>query len=247
MFLQEPYLIFTISALILMAIAILEAIAVMTVGSSMDSLIPHADGEGLDIGLHDNLSMDVFNSTKLNIGFEGGINLLNLGKVPFMIVLAALTAWFTISGYSIHFVSSSLGFSLSNYFVAPFSFGIATLGTYFTTKMVSRFLPSEKSYSISEKDLIGSIGVVTVGEGDSNKSVQVRIVDKFGSQHYIQAKVALPNITVKAKEKVIVLKKGKDTFYKILPKVSLSEDIKVENKQSIDEFLINSSFKTKNS
>lgn len=239
MFFQEPYSIFTISAIILLAITILEAIAVITVGSSMDSIVSGGDSDGidLDVGLHDDLSMDVFSSAQSYGGVEVGINLLNVGKVPFMIVLAALTAWFTITGYSIHFSLASLGVSLSNYFVAPISFGIATLGTYFTTKLVAKFLPSEKSYSIKEKDLIGSVGTVVLGMGDNNRSVQVKIKDIFGTYHYVQARVALPNIQVKASDEVIILKKGNDGFYKLLPKVP--DSVKSGSKQSIEEFLMN--------
>lgn len=239
MFFQEPYSIFTISALILLSIAILEAIAVATMGSSMDSVIQSSDGVDIDAdispGLHDDLNLDVFSSTEGSAAFEPGVNLLNIGKVPFMIVLAALATWFTVSGYTIHFTAESLGLSFSNYFVAPICFGIATLGTFFTTKLLGKILPSEKSTAIKEKELIGSIGSVVLGEGDNNRSVQVRIKDQYGEEHYIQARVALPDIKVSAKDEVIVLKKGADTFYKILPKVP--DTVKAGVKQSIDEFL----------
>lgn len=237
MFFQEPYSIFTISAIILLAITILEGIAVATMGSSMDNMVGGGDADGidLDVGLHDDLHMDVFSASQSYAGIESGINLLNLGKVPFMIVLAALTTWFTISGYTIHFTSSLLGMSFSNYFVAPISFGIAALGTYFTTKLISKILPTETSESIVEKELIGSIGVVVLGEGDMNRSVQVKVLDNFGTEHFIQARVALPNMKVSAKDEVIILKKTNDAFYKILPKVS--DKVKAQKKQSIDEFI----------
>lgn len=239
MFFEEPYSIFTISALILLSIAILEAISVATMGSSMDSVIQGSDGVDVDadigVGLHDDLSMDVFATSESHAGFETGVNLLNIGKVPFMIVLAALATWFTISGYTIHFSAEALGLSFSNYFVAPISFGIATIGTFFTTKIISKIIPPEKSSSIKEKDLIGSIGSVVLGQGDDTRSVQIRTTDQFGEEHYMQARVALPGITIKAGDEVIILKKGKDSFYKVLPKIPNS--VKSETKQSVKEFL----------
>lgn len=220
MFLQEPYLIFTISALFLIALAILEAISFFTTGASMDKLI-----DGHESGV-DGISKDIdflqFSKDGLDIGIDG-VNLFNIGKVPFVVILASLATWFSICGYSMHFIAERNSIALSNFLSVPISFAIASIGTYFTTNIIAKIVKNHESSAVNIDDLMGEIGVVVINEGSSEKPVQIKVIDKFNKEHYLMARVAVDGVVVKQNDEVILINQQNDYFVKVLPKLSVNK------------------------
>lgn len=220
---EQPYLIFTLSALLLIAITILEAIAFFTTGASMESMVS-TDSADVDLsagGFGKEVEMDLFNVSKghYDISIEGA-NLFNIGKVPFMIVLASLAMWFSSTGFSLHAIAENIGYSLSNYFSVPISFAIASVGTFFTTKVISKLVKSEETNSVRIKDLLGDVATVVLGSGDSKRAVQIRVLDKFGKEHFLMARVAVDDVAINAGDEVIILREEKDSCCKVIPKIS---------------------------
>lgn len=240
---EQPYLLYTLSALLLVAITILEAIAFFTTGASMESMVS-PDGMDVDLsaeGFGKEIEMDMFNVSKwhYDISIEGA-NLFNIGKVPFMVILASLAMWFSASGFSLHAIAENFGFSLSNYLSVPISFAIASVGTFFTTKVISKFVKSEETNSIKIKELLGDVGTVVLGSGDSKRAVQIRVVDQFGKEHFLMARVAVDDVTVNAGDEVIILREEKDSYCKIIPKVSsekLEELLQLQSLESKEKVM----------
>lgn len=221
---EPPYLIFTLAALLLVAITILEAVAFFTTGSSMESMVS-SDHPDMDLsvdGFSKEIDMDMFHVSKGHYDWSvEGANLFNIGKVPFMVVLSSLAMWFAATGFSIHGVAENMGISISNYFSVPVSFAIASIGTFFTTKLVSKLVKPEETSSIKIKELLGDVGTVMLGEGDSKRAVQIRLEDKFGKEHFLMARVAVDGIKIKAGDEVVLLREEGE-FCKVIPKISSS-------------------------
>jgi hypothetical protein len=238
MFFQEPFFIYTIAAFVLFGLAILEMIAFFTVGLSMEGVASSVDSDiSIDSGVDSfakEIEMDVLTVSKEHLSWStDSISLFNVGKVPFVVILALFSAWFSGTGIGTHIFLRSIELNISNFFVLPMSFAVACIGTFFSTKVMANVLKSEDTV-VSKKEFIGEVGTVVIGEGDFNKSVQVKLVDKYKSTHYIMVRMAIEGISIKEKDEVIILKETKDGYFKALPKINKNM-LNVENSQEVKE------------
>lgn len=224
LFLTPPYNIYTYATGFVFLLSLLEII-MFTVGVSLSKFFTH------DIDI-DHSHHNHWSGLDQGVTIES-VNLLNLGKVPFFLILVCIAGFFGFSGISIHLLLKSLGMSLSNLFVLPLSVLFSTLLTYATTSIWSKFFPNEETYSISEKEYIGNNGIVNLGTGDRDNAVEVSTYDKYGNKHFIMAQVALPNVKVNEGEKVIIVARENNKHFLVLPLVEILQEDKQEKEIEI--------------
>lgn len=109
---------------------------------------------------------------------------LNKGGLPFIIVLVLLLATFGSLGLIIqNFID------INQYFLSIFVF-IATLFIVrFLSSILSKILPKDETSIISENSFIGKIGIVTIGVGNKENSVEFKVIDNLNRTHYIMGYV----------------------------------------------------------
>lgn len=166
---------FTIAALILVGIVTIEILA-MVVGMSISSLVN--DGHAPH-GVHsDHGPLDAWMSW------------LNRGGVPLLVLIMIGLASFAIAGFTIQGLAQAL--------LAPFPTLIASLlavmaalpMTRALSRWTARIIPSDESSAISQSELIGMTGTVTLGPLDQGKPGRVRVRDLHGNIHVLRAKAA---------------------------------------------------------
>jgi Protein of unknown function (DUF1449) len=206
LFLTPPFNIYTIAAGFVLGLSLLE-ILMFVLGLSMSKLFHH-DAD-LD---HDHHWGDH------DVDLES-VNIFNFGKVPFFLILVCLAGFFGFSGIGIHLLLKSFGVSLSNLFVLPLSILSSSILTYVATSAWAKVFPNEETYAISEKEYIGSTGVVQLGTGDNQNAVEIATYDKHGNKHFIMAHVALPKIKIFEGQKVKIVAREKNKHFLVLPVV----------------------------
>lgn len=109
---------------------------------------------------------------------------LNKGGLPFIIVLVLLLATFGGLGLIIqNFID------INQYILAIFVF-IATLFIVrFLSSILSKILPKDETSIVSENSFIGKIGIVTIGVGNKENSVEFKVIDNLNRTHYIMGYV----------------------------------------------------------
>ncbi len=118
----------------------------------------------------------------------GNLTRLGIGDVPVMIWLVVLLAGFAMSGIGVQLIVEGLfGYDLP--------IGLATVpagifGLWFARgfgPVFTRLLPNAKTNRTPECVLARRRGVVTQGTASRGRPAEVRVMDRFGNAHYVQA------------------------------------------------------------
>lgn len=132
---------------------------------------------------------------------------LGLGKVPFLIWLAAVLAGFGLSGYLLQsLVTQVFGGPLPPFLaVLPAAF----VGLWFARgygRLLARLIPGTESSVRSKAMLNRSRGVVSQGVARAGQPAEVRVTDSFGNLHFIRAEPLDQTDSIVSGTEVLVLR-----------------------------------------
>lgn len=114
---------------------------------------------------------------------------LQLGKVPFLILLSAFLGTFGMVGVVGQWLATSLlGITFTPLIAAPLSLLIALPITRVVGKFIARVMPKEESNAILLEDLTGKIATITIGTASVEMSAEAKIVDHHGTAHFVRVK-----------------------------------------------------------
>lgn len=132
---------------------------------------------------------------------------LGLGRVPFLIWLAAVLAGFGLSGYLLQsLVSQALGAPLPLWLAVP---PAAALGLGFARLYggaLARLVPKTESSVRSDAMLNRKRGVVSQGIARAGQPAEVRVQDSFGNFHFIRAQPLDQTAAIPQGTEVLVLR-----------------------------------------
>jgi hypothetical protein len=132
---------------------------------------------------------------------------LGIGRVPFLIWLAAALAGFGLSGYLLQSL-------IARVFGGPLPGLIAVLpaaaaGLWFARgygRALSRLIPGTESSVRSKAMLNAKRGVVSQGTARAGSPAEVRVVDSFGNLHFIRAEPLDARAALPQGSEVLVLR-----------------------------------------
>ncbi|RDJ22111.1 DUF1449 family protein [Bosea caraganae] len=167
---------FTIAALILIGLVAVEIIATL-VGLSISSLMN--DGLHLDHAGH---------------GDHGPLGAwmswLNTGGVPLLILIMIWLACFAIAGFAVQGVAKTMLAPLPTLIAVPVALVLAAPMTRTLSRWTARIFPGDETAAVSQSELIGLTGIVTLGPLDQGKPGSVRVKDQHGNIHVLRTKAA---------------------------------------------------------
>jgi hypothetical protein len=116
--------------------------------------------------------------------FGGALDWLNIGRAPFLALLAAALGIFAASGFILQGIAGGI--------VAPFPGWIAAIlavvPTVPATRLLSRALgkvmPREETYVVAESEFVGRTGVITVGPARRGVVARMKLQDQYGNWHF---------------------------------------------------------------
>ena len=175
---------FMVALVIMLMLFVLEVLSLILGGIDdwIDGILP----DGLGEPAHPEIGLDAVDAG----GFVRFLSWLYVGRVPLLMLLVLFLATFGLGGMVLqNVVHELLGFYLPSL--------IATLVMIFASLPVVRLfasglhkiLPRDETTAISQKDLVGRVGVVVIGVMSATQSAQVRVKDGFGQNHYVMARL----------------------------------------------------------
>ncbi len=182
---------FTVAVLLLLAIAVLEGLALL-VGMSLsgwfDHLVPDA-AHGIE-GVSDSW-----------------LGWLHVGKVPILVLLVILLTAFALMGYVLNaLVHETLGF----YPPAPVSAVAAFLGALPVVRVsgaaIARLIPRDETSAVSFESLVGRIAVIVNGTARVGYPAEARVKNEHGQTLYVRVEPNGENLQLGPGESVLLVK-----------------------------------------
>lgn len=143
----------------------------------------------------------------------GPLDWLNPGRVPLSVLLILFLGLFSAAGFAVQALAGAIAAPLPVLGASAVAAGAALITTGETSRLVSKILPREESYVAEADDLIGSVGVVTLGPLGGAHVGRVRVTDRHGNAHFPLARPASPEETIpEGAEVTLVSRQGREFF-----------------------------------
>lgn len=182
---------FTVAALLLVAIAVIEGLALL-VGMSLSGWLDHFVPDAMH-------------------GVEGvsdsWLGWLHIGKVPILVLLVILLTAFAIIGYILNaLVYGTLGF----YPPVPVSAVAAFLGALPVVRMsgetIARLIPRDETTAVGFESLVGRVAVVVNGTARAGYPAEARVKNEHGQTLYVRVEPDGEGLQLGAGESVLLVK-----------------------------------------
>jgi hypothetical protein len=190
---------FTIALLVMVFMAILEAASLVfgaSVSGMLDDPFDGPDAPDAQPGLLDS--------------FFGW---LGVGRVPAMVLLAALLLCFGVIGIMLqHLWHSLFGVYLPALLVALVTAPLSLFPTRWIGRLIQRFLPKEESEAVSTESFIGKVAIILRGEASAGRPAEAKLKDQHGSSHYLLVEPDDADARLVAGAEVLIVAKAGAVF-----------------------------------
>jgi|JI7StandDraft_1071085.scaffolds.fasta_scaffold01427_5 hypothetical protein len=192
---QADYRLFSVALLLVVAIGILEIVA-MLFGASMvdgldDWLTPHTDVPAADV----------------DSSISRLLNWFRLGEVPVLMLLVLFCACFGVNGICLQSISSWLwSHTLPHSLAVPIAFMLSVPCYRVGSGVMARYMPKDETTAVHASSLVGLVAHITLGTATATLPAEAKVRDKFGYHHYIRVKTEPDSITdLKQGEAVLLI------------------------------------------
>lgn len=174
--LTPAYQPFAIAGAVLLGLVLIEAAAVVIGASFSDAVesfigVKDVPGEGAG-------------------PLTNGLDWLNGGRVPFIVLLMILLGLFTALGLALQLLAAAVAAPLPGA-IAALVAGAATIPlTRMASRLLGRFIPRDETYAIDDDHFVGRTGVVTVGPVQDGAVARIKIQDHWGNWHFPRVRPA---------------------------------------------------------
>lgn len=114
----------------------------------------------------------------------GALEWLNIGRAPFLALLAAALGIFAACGFILQGIAGGIIAPLPGWIAAI----LAILPTVPATRLFSRALgkvmPREETYVVAEAEFVGRTGVITLGPARRGVVARMKLQDQYGNWHF---------------------------------------------------------------
>ncbi len=174
---------FTIAFMILGLIALLE-VGGLLFGVAFSGLI---DAALPDFEIDADIDADIEGELETGGGMIGGLlSWLGLGKVPFLIVLAAFLGSFGAIGLLLqNAINGAFGFFPPALVATPVALFAALPVTRILSVGVAKIFPKEETDAVSAETLIGRIATIIRGVASTGSPAEAKLTDATGHTHYV--------------------------------------------------------------
>ena len=177
---------FTIAALVMIGILGIEVVSTL-MGASASTFL-HAL-----FGLHGGVAASLDHGTATHGGgvmhgaggvFGTAFDWLNAGRVPILVLMVAALACFAAAGMVVQIVATHLAAPLPTLVAVAIAIAAALPGARWTSRLVSWIIPRDETYALAGEDLIGRVGIVTLGPVMEGAAARAKVQDRYGNWHF---------------------------------------------------------------
>ncbi len=140
-----------------------------------------------------------FEGTSLGEAFDW----LNLGRVPFAILLMLLLVTFGAIGIILSGIAPSFPAWSFAFVAAPG----AVLATKAAGDAIARLIPRDETYAVTAEEFVGLEGTVTLGPLDDGPAGSVTVRDRHGEVHTLRARPADRGTAIAQGARIVVVER----------------------------------------
>jgi membrane protein implicated in regulation of membrane protease activity len=207
---------FSIAALVMIGLLVIETTSTLF-GTSASTLLDSVfglHGVHVEAGLHHGIESHAPDSTS-NGGIMHGpdgpfatvFDWLNAGRVPLLVLMMAAIACFTIVGMVVQIFAMHLFAPLPTAIAVGLAIAAAIPGTRWTSRLVSWVIPRDETYAINDEDLIGRVGIVTLGPVVEGASARAKVQDKYGNWHFPRVTPGAAGLSIPEGASILIVDK----------------------------------------
>src|SRR5262245_61088568 len=182
---------FVIAAGVLLGLIVIEVVLLL-LGASLTHVFGHGDhlalhghgvGHGHAAGGPDHGHAHAHHPEARG-PFGAVLDWINIGRVPFLVLLMVLLAAFAAVGIFVQTIAAALLAPLPWPVAIAVAFAAALPATRGRSRFAARMLPRRETYSASEGELRGLTGEVTLGPARTGVVAKARFRDRHGNTHF---------------------------------------------------------------
>jgi Protein of unknown function (DUF1449) len=204
---------FAVAAAIMAVLGGIELLT-MLVGFSIGELVGH----------------DIAVDADSHSGIGGLFLWINAGRVPLLILIIVALGVFSIEGFLLQGIAHAVGAAVP-VFIAALAAGAGSIPVIRTTSRgISRIIPRDESYAVSDADFVGKVALVSVGPLDQGLPGRVRLKDVFGNWHTVSARASPDSQALPVGASVLLVDRDARSFIAIAAPADLIEQQRSSDK-----------------
>lgn len=192
---------FWLALMVVAGLGIVEVLSLL-LGASISGLLD--DGFGFHGPGHADASV-----------LGGWMSWLNAGGVPMLVLVVVFFSAFAAIGFALQSIASNIFTPLPLLLAVPASIACALPVTRWSSRGLARIIPRDESNAVSQSELIGLLGTVTLGPLDQGNPGNVRVRDRYGNIHLLRA-TAAPGHVIETGA-LVVIADGADGLFQAIP------------------------------
>lgn len=191
---------FTIAALIVIGLLAIE-LGGSLMGASVSHLLQGAFGAH-GTGAH--LGHEAQSDTVLGKAFGW----VNAGRVPVLILLVTGLAGFAVVGMVLQLLVMQVAPPLPSAAASLVAIVVAVPLTRCASRLAASLLPNDETYVIGDEELIGRVGIVTLGPVADGVAARIKVQDRYGNWHFPRVAPASAGSSIAEGASVLIVDKA---------------------------------------
>jgi membrane protein implicated in regulation of membrane protease activity len=148
---------------------------------------------------------------------------INAGRVPLLILIFLLLGVFSIEGFFLQAIAHGIGAPMPTWIASLLALAGTPSVVRLAGRAIARAIPRDETYAINEEDLVGRVGVVTIGPLDHGLPGRVRLKDAFGNWHSAAARASSDSKELGIGTSVLLVARDEKGFVAIAAPAELLE------------------------
>ncbi|MDH3475206.1 MAG: YqiJ family protein [Rhodospirillales bacterium] len=237
---------FLVAMVVTLAFGLIEMVSLLLgfgLSDMIDNLLPDLGpdieaGVELDVGadLDADLDLDVGADVDAGVDADAGapdagdgnflvaaLGWLNVGRVPFIVLLASYLTSFAVIGWVGQWFVSGLFGLLPAAVAAPVAAFAALPPTRWISRIVGRLVPREETYAVSEAQFVGLVARVTLGPVATDTPGKAKLTDAHGNSHFVRVRAARDGVRFETGAEVLLVECEGNLFQVIAAPDSLTD------------------------
>lgn len=114
----------------------------------------------------------------------GALDWLNIGRAPFLALLAAALGIFAACGFILQGVAGGIIAPLPGWIAAILAVIPTVPATRLLSQALGKVMPREETYVVAESEFVGRTGVITMGPARRGVIARMKLQDQYGNWHF---------------------------------------------------------------
>jgi membrane protein implicated in regulation of membrane protease activity len=163
------------------------------------------------------------NSVTAHGPFGTAFDWLNAGRVPLLILMIGAIACFAVAGLVLQIVAMHLAAPLPTAVAVVMAGAASVPGMRWTSRLVSWIVPRDETYALADEDLIGRVGIVTLGPVAEGAAARAKVQDKYGNWHFPRVTPGASGLSIPQGARVLIVERIEHEYAVIAAEGRLSE------------------------